>query len=141
MPGTPYAADDQPMRVINRPIGIKVLVIVNAFGALVLLAMFTQYSGGRALLYLCVGILHGVLALGLFRRYVWASIVMIIYALFQVAGMALWSLIGLMTLAAEPLTPAKAQFLLLSAVVIPFLGWAAIYLLRQLRTDSASPSP
>ena len=125
----------QATQPTSRPTGIKVLIAVNALAAILLLAMFPQYSGGRALLYLCVGILHGVLAFGLFQRYGWASIVMIVYALFQAAGMALWSLIGIMTLVAEPLTPAKAQFLLFAAVAIPFLAWAAIYLLKQLRTS------
>lgn len=110
------------------------LIAVNALAAVALLAMFTQYSGGRALLYLGVGILHAVLAFGLLRSYGWASIVMIVYSLFQVAGMSVWSLIGLMTLVAEPLTPEKTQFLLFAAVAIPFLAWAAIYLLRRLRT-------
>jgi len=125
----------QATQPTSRPTGIKILITVNALAAVVLLAMFPQYSGGRALLYLCVGILHGVLAFGLFQRYGWASIVMIVYALFQVAGMTLWSLIGIMTLVAEPLTPAKAQFLLFAAFAIPFLSWAAIYLLKQLRSS------
>lgn len=127
----------QTRRRTGRPIGIKVLITVNAITALVLLVMFPQYTGGRALLYLCAGILHGILATGLFLRQGWASIVMIAYALFQVAGMGLWSLIGLMTLVAEPLSGEKAQFLILSAVAIPFLVWAAIYLLRQLRNSSS----
>ncbi len=133
MPGELNTSGDQAPRQIRRPTGIKVLVVVNALVALALLAMFPQYSGGRALLYLCVGILHGVLAFGMFQRYTWASIIMIIYALFQIAGMGLWSLIGLMTLVAEPLSEEKLQFLLLSAVAIPFLAWAAIYLLSRLR--------
>lgn len=125
---------------LKRSTGIKVLVAVNALAALILLVMFPQYSGGRALLYLCVGILHAVLSLGLFLRHNWASILMIIYALFQVAGMALWSLIGLMTLVAAPLTAEKAQFLALSAVAIPFLAWSVLYLLRQLRNSPSSDS-
>jgi hypothetical protein len=135
MPGTQDAANNQSARPENSPKGTKVLVVVNALAALALLAMFPQYSGGRALLYLCVGSLHGLLAFGLFQRYGWASVVMIVYGLFQVAGIALWSLIGLMTLVAEPLTPAKAQFLLFAAVAIPFLAWSVIYLLRQLKTS------
>ena len=127
------ASGDQTPHQINRPTGLKVLVVVNALVAVALLTMFPQYSGGRALLYLCVGILHGVLAFGVFQRYTWASIIMIIYALFQIAGMGLWSLIGLMTLVAEPLSEEKLQFLLFAAVAIPFLAWAAIYLLRRLR--------
>ena len=135
MTATQSAGDKQTTQPTNRRTGIKVIIAVNALAAIVLIAMFPQYSGGRALLYLCVGILHGVLAFGLFRRYGWASVVMIVYALFQVAGMALWSLIGIMTLVAEPLTPPKAQFLLFAAVAIPFLSWAAIYLLKQLRSS------
>ena len=123
-------------RQAGRPTGIKVLIAVNAITALVLLIMFPQYTGGRALLYLCAGILHSFLAIGLFLRYGWATIVMIAYALFQIAGMGLWSLIGLMTLIAEPLTADKARFLILSAVAIPFLIWAALYLLQQLRNSS-----
>jgi len=130
--------DRQAKRTQHRPTGIKVLITVNAIAALVLLAMFPQYTGGRALLYLCTGILHGVLAFGLFSRYGWASVVMIAYALFQAVGMGLWSLIGLMTLVAEPLTEEKARFLMLAAVAIPFLAWSALYLLRQLRNTSSS---
>lgn len=124
----------------GRPTGMKVLIAANALVALVLLAMFPQYTGGRALLYLCTGILHSVLALGLYLRQGWASIVMIAYALFQIAGMGLWALIGLMTLAAEPLSKEKAQFLILAAVVIPFLSWTVVYLLRQLRKAPGSES-
>lgn len=133
-----YTNDSRGEQRPARPTGIKVLITVNAITALALLAMFPQYTGGRALLYLCAGILHGVLAGGLFFRYGWASIVMIAYALFQAVGMGLWSLIGLMTLVAEPLTEEKARFLMLAAVAIPFLVWAALYLLRQLRN---APSP
>lgn len=127
-------------RSASRPTGIRVLIAVNSLAAVVLLVMFTQYTGGRALLYLCTGVLHSALALGLFLRQGWASIVMIAYALFQIAGMGLWALISLMTLAAEPMTEGKAQFLILAAVVIPFLGWTVVYLLRQLRNASASES-
>ena len=122
------------------PVGIKVLMVVNALVALTLLAMFPQYTGGRALLYLCAGILHGVLALGLYLRQGWASIVMIAYALFQVAGMGLWALIGLMTLAVEPLSDEKARFLILAAVAIPFMSWTVVYLLGQLRRSSSPAS-
>lgn len=133
MSATHETGDRQVTLAAARPTGIKVLIAVNALAALVLFVMFPQYSGGRALLYLGVGILHGVLAAGMFLRQNWASIVMIVYALFQVAGMTLWSLIGLMTLVAEPLTPGKAQFLIFAAFAIPFLAWAALYLLKQLR--------
>jgi len=122
------------------PVGIKLLVVVNALVALTLLLMFLQYTGGRALLYLCAGILHAVLALGLYLRQGWASIVMIAYALFQIAGMGLWALIGLMTLAVEPLSEEKARFLILAAVAIPFLSWAVVYLLGQLRRPPTSTS-
>ena len=127
-------------RSASWPAGIKVLIVVNALVALVLLAMFPQYTGGRALLYLCAGILHATLALGLYLRQGWAVIVMVAYALFQIAGMGLWALIGLMTLAVEPLSEEKARFLILAAVAIPFLGWAVVYLLRRLR-ESASSDP
>lgn len=122
------------------PIGIRLLIVVNALVALTLLLMFPQYSGGRALLYLCAGILHAGLALGLYLRQGWASIVMIAYALFQIAGMGLWALIGLMTLAVEPLSEEKARFLILAAVAIPFLSWAVVYLLSQLRKSTSTTS-
>ena len=122
----------------DRPTGLRILVTVNALTAIALLLMFPQYTGGRALLYLCAGLLHGVLAFGLFHRYNWARIVMIVYALLQAAGMSLWSLIGLMTLMIEPLGRDKAQFLALAAVAIPFLVWTIVYLLRQMRDESQS---
>jgi len=120
-------------RWVGRPAGIRVLIAVNALTALFLLVMFPQYTGGRALLYLCAGILHALLALGLYLRQGWASIVMIAYALLQLTGMVLWALIGLMTLAIEPMSDEKAQFLVLAAVVVPFLIWTVLYLLRYLR--------
>ena len=124
----------------GRPTGIKVLVAVNALTALSLLIMFPQYSGGRALLYLCVGLLHGLLGAGLYFQANWARVLMIVYALFQVAGMSLWSLIGLMTLVAQPLSTDKAQFLALAAVTIPFLTWSVLYLLAQLRGSAENKS-
>jgi hypothetical protein len=136
--GPPQPGADAPAPA--RPAGIKVLVAVNALVALALLVMFPQYSGGRALLYLCVGLLHGLLAAGLYFRSNWACVLMIVYALFQVAGMGLWSLIGLMTLVAEPLSTEKAQFLALAAIAIPFLSWSAFYLLGQLRKAGGPPA-
>lgn len=122
----------------SRPLGIKILIAVNFAAAAVLLLMVPHYSGGRALLYLCVGLLHGLLGIGLYLRQNWARIVMIVYALFQSVGMALWSLIGLMTLMAEPLDADKAAFLAFSAVAIPFLFWAGIYLLRHMTNGVGS---
>ena len=118
---------------VRRPRGLMVLVTVNAVAAIILLIMSPLYPGGRGLLYLCAGILHAVLALGLFRAYNWARVIMIIYALFQAVGMSLWSLIGLMTLAVQPMTAAKAGFLGFALVAVPFLVWSVVYLLRQLR--------
>ncbi|MGD2139654.1 MAG: hypothetical protein PVH25_04600 [Burkholderiales bacterium] len=138
MPSEQDTGDKQTEARSGHPVGMKVLIAVNALAALVLLIMAPQYSGGRALLYLCAGLLHGVLAAGLFFDFGWASIVMIAYALFQVAGMSLWSLIGIMTLAIEPLSQAKAQFLILAAAAIPFLAWSAMYLLRHVRNRPAS---
>ncbi len=125
----PIAAERAP----GRPAGIRVLIAVNALVAVALLIMFPQYTGGRALLYLCMGLLHGVLGIGLYLQTNWGRVLMIVYALFQVAGMSLWSLIGLMTLVAQPLSTEKAQFLVLAAVAIPFLSWSVFYLLGQLR--------
>lgn len=127
------------IRKTGRPAGMKVLVAVNALAALALLIMVPQYTGGRALLYLCVGLLHGLLGVGLYLQSNWARVLMIVYALFQVAGMGLWSLIGLMTLVAQPLSSEKAQFLVLAAIAIPFLSWSAFYLLGQLRRAADSP--
>ncbi len=123
-------------RFRDRPGGLNVLVVVNAIAALVLLCMFPFYSGGRSLLYLCAGLIHATLAFGLARDYGWARVTMIAYALFQVAGLGSWSLVGMMTLVAEPLSPEKARFLGFSAIAVPFLIWAAIYLLRRIRLDA-----
>lgn len=123
----------------NKPTGIKVLIAVNAIAAVVLLAMFPFYGGGRSLMYLCAGLIHTALAVGLARDYGWARVTMIGYALFQAAGLGSWSLIGIMTLVAEPLSPDKAWFLGFAAIAVPFLVWAAIYLLRRIdqNTDAA----
>lgn len=114
---------------------MKILIAVNAIAALAMLIMFPFYSGGRSLLYLCAGLVHAGLSFGLMRNYGWARVTMIGYALFQVAGLGSWSLIGIMTLIAEPMTIEKTQFLIFSAIAIPFLIWAAIYLLREMQRE------
>ena len=122
----------------KRPTGLKVLIAANAIAAVALLAMFPFYSGGRGLMYLITGIVHTGLAFGLARDYGWARITTIAYALFQIAGLGSWSLIGLMTLIAEPLSTDKAWFLGFSAVAVPFLLWTVIYLLRAINPPSSS---
>jgi multidrug transporter EmrE-like cation transporter len=93
-------------------------------------------TGGKLILYLIVAGLHTIFAVGIFMRQRWAYVLTITYALFQAVGMSLWCLIGVLTLLGEPATQDKIQFFILSGIVVPFLGWTIVYLLKRLRSDS-----
>jgi hypothetical protein len=119
-----------------RPFGIRLLTTANTLATLCLLVLAIGLTGGKLILYLIVAGLHTIFAVGIFMRQRWAYVLTITYALFQAVGMSLWCLIGLLTLLGEPATQDKIQFFILSGIVVPFLGWTIVYLLKRLRSDS-----
>ncbi|MBT5671007.1 hypothetical protein N8157_03655 [Burkholderiales bacterium] len=119
-----------------RPFGIRLLTTANTLATLCLLVLAIGLTGGKLILYLIVAGLHTIFAVGIFMRQRWAYVLTITYALFQAVGMSLWCLIGVLTLLGEPATQEKIQFFILSGIVVPFLGWTIVYLLKRLRSDS-----
>ena len=119
-----------------RPFGIRLLTTANTLATLCLLVLAIGLTGGKLILYLIVAGLHTIFAVGIFMRQRWAYVLTITYALFQSVGMSLWCLIGVLTLLGEPATQEKIQFFILSGIVVPFLGWTIVYLLKRLRSDS-----
>ena len=119
-----------------RPFGIILLTTANTLATLCLLVLAIGLTGGKLILYLIVAGLHTIFAVGIFMRQRWAYVLTITYALFQAVGMSLWCLIGVLTLLGEPATQDKIQFFILSGIVVPFLGWTIVYLLKRLRSDS-----
>jgi hypothetical protein len=119
-----------------RPFGIRLLTTANTLATLCLLVLAIGLTGGKLILYLIVAGLHTIFAVGIFMRQRWAYVLTITYALFQAVGMSLWCLIGVLTLLGEPATEDKIQFFILSGIVVPFLGWTIVYLLKRLRSDS-----
>ena len=119
-----------------RPIGIRLLTIANALATLCLLVLAIDLNGGKLILYLCVAILHLLLAFGIFIQQRWAYVLNIIYAFFQAVGMSLWCLIGTLTLMEDSVTQDKIKFFILSAIVVPFFIWTILYLLKRLKTDT-----
>jgi hypothetical protein len=119
-----------------RPFGIRLLTTANTLATLCLLVLAIGLTGGKLILYLIVAGLHTIFAVGIFMRQRWAYVLTITYALFQAVGMSLWCLIGVLTLLGEPATQDKIQFFILSGIVVPFLGWTIVYLLKRLRSDS-----
>ena len=116
-----------------RPFGIRLLTTANTLATLCLLVLAIGLTGGKLILYLIVAGLHTIFAVGIFMRQRWAYVLTITYALFQAVGMSLWCLIGVLTLLGEPATQNKIQFFILSGIVVPFLGWTIVYLLKRLR--------
>ena len=119
-----------------RPFGIRLLTTANTLATLCLLVLAIGLTGCKLILYLIVAGLHTIFAVGIFMRQRWAYVLTITYALFQAVGMSLWCLIGVLTLLGEPATQDKIQFFILSGIVVPFLGWTIVYLLKRLRSDS-----
>ena len=119
-----------------RPFGIRLLTSANTLATLCLLVLAVGLTGGKLILYLIMAGLHTIFAFGIFMRQRWAYVLTITYALFQAVGMSLWCLIGILTLLGEPATQDKIQFFILSGIVVPFLGWTIVYLLKRLRNDS-----
>lgn len=119
-----------------RPFGIRLLTTANTLATLCLLVLAIGLTGGKLILYLIVAGLHTIFAVGIFMRQRWAYVLTVTYALFQAVGMSLWCLIGVLTLLGEPATQDKIQFFILSGIVVPFLGWTIVYLLKRLRSDS-----
>ena len=119
-----------------RPVGIRLLTTANILATLCLLIIAIGLTGGKLFLYLFVAVLHLLFALGIFMQLRWAYVLTIIYALFQAVGMSLWCLIGTLTLMEDSITQDKIQFFILSSIVVPFLIWTMLYLLKRLQTDT-----
>ena len=119
-----------------RPFGIRLLATANILATLCLLIISPGLTGGKLILYLCVAGLHLILATGIFLQLRWAYVLTITYSLFQGVGMSLWCLIGVLTLVGEPASQEKIGFFVLSAFIVPFLGWTIIYLIKRLRMDT-----
>lgn len=109
---------------------IRFLVVANALAAVGLLAAWPWQTGVRGMLFFVIGIVHVVLAAGLWGKRNWARILMICYAAFQFAGLTIGTMIRLALVQADGLSPDAAGFLLLAAVALPLLLWAMVYLLR-----------
>ena len=119
----------------RRSKSFNVIILANLVAALVIVLLSINLQGGKLILYVCVAVLHILLAGGVGSRKRWAYVLMIIYGLFQAVGMSLWSLIGLLTLMGEPLTLEKSIFFGISAVVVPFLVWVIRFLIRTLKQE------
>ena len=119
----------------RRSKSFNVIILANLVAALVIVLLSINLQGGKLILYVCVAVLHILLAVGVGSRKRWAYVLMIIYGLFQAVGMSLWSLIGLLTLMGEPLTLEKSIFFGISAVVVPFLVWVIRFLIRTLKQE------
>jgi len=119
----------------RRSKSFNVIILANLVAALVIVLLSINLQGGKLILYVCVAVLHILLAVGIGSRKRWTYVLMIIYGLFQAVGMSLWSLIGLLTLMGEPLTLEKSIFFGISAVVIPFLVWVIRFLIRTLKQE------
>jgi hypothetical protein len=111
-------------------LAIWIMVVANAFAAIGLLAAWPWQTGVRGMLFFMLGIVHIVLAAGLWRMKNWARILMVCYALFQFAGLSIGTMITLALVQADGLTAGATRFLALAAAGLPLLLWALIYLLR-----------
>jgi len=119
----------------RRSKSFNVIILANLVAALVIVLLSINLQGGKLILYVCVAVLHILLAVGIGSRKRWAYVLMIIYGLFQAVGMTLWSLIGLLTLMGETLTSEKSIFFGISAVVVPFLVWVIRFLIKTLKQE------
>jgi hypothetical protein len=115
---------------MKRNAAIWVLVIANVLAAIGLLVSWPWQSGLRGMFFFVFGLLHIVLAAGLWRLQNWARILMIAYALFQLTGLGIWTLITLAMVQMDGSTPESTRLFLLAGVALPLLLWAVIYLLR-----------
>ncbi len=106
------------------------MVVANMVAALGFLAAWPWATGQRGMLFFIAGIVHAVLAAGLWRMKNWARILMIGGALFQFTGLLTGVIIRAALVQAGDLVPDATLFFLLAAVSLPLLLWAPIYLLR-----------
>ena len=115
---------------MKRNAAIWVLVLGNAAAAIGLLGSWPWQTGLRGLFFFMFGLLHIVLAVGLWGLHNWARVLMIAYALFQLAGLTIWTMISIAMVEMDGWTPEARHTVALAAVALPLLLWALIYLLR-----------
>jgi hypothetical protein len=115
---------------MKRPFALWFLVGVNAVAAIVLfIASPLQNSGNRGLAFAILAAAHTVLAAGLAWRRNWARVLMLIYAVFQFAGLTIGVVVAAAFVQADGWTPYHAMLFVVAAVVLPLLLWATLYLL------------
>ena len=116
-----------------KPLGIKIISAASILAGLALLSLSLGVTGGKLVLFLCVAGLHFLLGAGIYFEKRWSIVITLIYALLQAVGMSVWSLISTLTLMADPITPEKIKFFIATGCVVPFLIWAIVYLIQQLK--------
>lgn len=122
--------DSHAVTTVKPNPSIWFMIVANVLAAAGLLTAWPWQTGVRGMLFLTVGIVHGVLAMGLWRMHNWARILMICYSAFQFAGLSIGTMIRLALVQADGFTPDAGRFLLLAAIGLPLLLWAMVYLLR-----------
>ena len=115
---------------MKRPLPLWFLVAANIAAAAGFLAAWPWQTGLRGMLFLPMGIVHLVLAAGLWSMRNWARILMICYAALQLAALSVATLSALVLAMAGGLTAGAHNRLLLAALGLPLLLWTLIYLLR-----------
>lgn len=115
---------------MKRNAAIWVLVAGNAIAAVGLLASWPWQDGLRGFFFFTFGLLHIGLAVGLWKVQNWARVLMIAYALFQLVGLGIWTLITLAMVDVDGMTPDAARLFVLAGIALPLLAWALVYLLR-----------
>ena len=109
---------------------ILFMVAGNALAAVGLLSAWPWQTGPRGMLFFLLAVVHVVLAAGLWRMKRWARVLMIGYAAFQFAALSVAALTALALVMADGLSAPTRNRLLLAAIGLPVLLWAALYLLR-----------
>ncbi len=122
------------------PAGVLVLVAANVAGAVFFAIACPGETGGRAIACTALVLVHATLAFGLYHTYNWARVIMLIYALFQIAGLATAAVVALLMLQAKPFTAWTGVMFGLALVLIPFLSWACTYLMRESTRDRFTSS-
>ncbi|MGH8632330.1 MAG: hypothetical protein ACREU7_16395, partial [Burkholderiales bacterium] len=98
------------------------MVVANAIAAAGLLAAWPWQTGARGMLFFITGVVHLVLAAGLWRMRNWARILMICYAAFQFAALSIAAMTALALVMADGFTAAAGNRLLLAALGLPLLS-------------------
>lgn len=120
-------------RMLPKP--LLVIATANIAAALICLGVLPSQGGARAAGTLALAMLYGVIAGGLLWRRNWARGLMLAWALFQIGALATGSAVEVLMLQMKPFSAWTALLWIISLVLIPFLWWASVWLLRE-RTRS-----